>query len=405
MQAAANSNLILTDLSSFKRLAGLPKHISHAAFYQQVLSELIRGVYRKQTVTELGNRLVALVRHAYALRQMRAVEVTSQLLLNLPLGKEYENVGRYYQALCIYRRGQFGEARILLEQIAGELPLRFRGKALLAAATTNYESGDLKSCFLLNVEASRAAAYQDSYDPQTVVTSQRNLAVLKSLDGDHRGALADLERLFPLARALGRWQPYLYYEHLNSISVELMEAGRLEEARNASRIALASPFAPAYPEWRETREEIELRGRRASRSIVAFDQKASEAEAFVRPGLPSDSSETVSIRPVCQLGNVVSLPGREPDRRDSADPAETIPGDQERSARVFSLEEHKKKKMSEKPNDEPKAKHTQEELNKMTTSELLVAIMNRISNDVGDDALARVLSLLDEIALENKEKT
>jgi hypothetical protein len=72
---------------------------------------------------------------------------------------------------------------------------------------------------------------------------------------------------------------------------------------------------------------------------------------------------------------------------------------------VFSLEEHKKKKMSEKPNDDPKGKHTQAELNKMTTSELLVAIMNRISNDIGDDALARVLSLLDEIALENKEKS
>jgi hypothetical protein len=72
---------------------------------------------------------------------------------------------------------------------------------------------------------------------------------------------------------------------------------------------------------------------------------------------------------------------------------------------VFSLEEHTKKKMSEKPNDELKARHTQEELNRMTTSELLVAIMNRISNDVGDHALARVLSLLDEIALENRENT
>jgi hypothetical protein len=136
---------------------------------------------------------------------------------------------------------------------------------------------------------------------------------------------------------------------------------------------------------------------------MAVSQRSSDVEAFVRLGLPSDSSETVSNRPVCQLGNVVSLPVREPDRRDSADPAEPIPGDQKRSARVFSLEEHKKKKMSEKPNDEPK--HTQEELNKMTTSELLVAIMNRISNDVDDHALARVLSLLDEIALENKEKT
>jgi hypothetical protein len=78
---------------------------------------------------------------------------------------------------------------------------------------------------------------------------------------------------------------------------------------------------------------------------------------------------------------------------------------QKRLARLFSLKEHKKKEMSEKPNDEPRGKHTQAELNKMTTSELLVAIMNRISNDVGDHALARVLSLLDEIALEIEEKT
>jgi hypothetical protein len=60
--------------------------------------------------------------------------------------------------------------------------------------------------------------------------------------------------------------------------------------------------------------------------------------------------------------------------------------------------------MSERSNDDPKGKHTQPELNKMT-SELLVAIMNRIPGDDGDHALARVLSLLDEIALENREKT
>jgi tetratricopeptide (TPR) repeat protein len=405
MQAAANSNLILTDLSSFKRLAGLQKDLSHGAFYQQVLSELIRGVYRKQTISELGNSLVALAEHTYDLRDTDTVEKASEFLLNLPLGKEYEDVGRYYQALCIYRRGQFDEARILLEQIAGELPLRFRGKALLAAATTNYESGDLKSCLLLNVEASRAATSTHLRDPLTFVTSQRNIAVVKSIDGDHRGALSDLENLFPLARAVGRWQPYLFYEHLNSLAVELCEVGRLEEARHASQIALASPFAPAYPEWRETREEIELRGWRASRATVAFGQRTSEAEDFARLGLRADRSETDPNRIVCQPGNVVSLPVREPDRRDSAEPAELVPGDQKRSARVFSLEEHKKRKVSEKPNDEPKGEHTQEELNKMTTSELLVAIMNRISNDVSDDALARVLSLLDEIALENKEKT
>jgi hypothetical protein len=118
--------------------------------------------------------------------------------------------------------------------------------------------------------------------------------------------------------------------------------------------------------------------------------------------MQTDSSETFSNRTVCQPGNVLFLPLREPDRRDSADSAESIPGAQQRSARVFSLEEHKKKKTAEKPND---AKHTQAELNKMTTSELLVTIMSRISNDIGDDALARVLSLLDKIALETKEKS
>lgn len=39
-----------------------------------------------------------------------------------------------------------------------------------------------------------------------------------------------------------------------------------------------------------------------------------------------------------------------------------------------------------------------------TTSDLLVAIMNRISNDISDEELGKVLALLDEIALEQKAK-
>jgi tetratricopeptide (TPR) repeat protein len=385
MQAAANSNLILTDLSSFKWLAGLQKDISHAAFYQQVLSELIRGAYRKQTFPELGNRLVALADHAYGVGQMRAVEEGSQLLLNLPLGKEYESIGRYYQALCIYRRGRFAEARVLLEQVAGELPLRFTAKALLAVSATYYQSDDLQSFLSLNVEASRAATSSDLRDPQTFVRSQRHIAVLKSIDGDHRGALSDLERLFPLARAFGRWQPYSYYEHLNSLAVELMEAGRLEEARNASKIALASPFAAAYPEWRETREEIELRGYRASRSVVAFYQ--ANAEATSSAAGPEG-------------GKLVHLPA--PERDDSPSAIELSPKTQ--PARVLSMQEWKKK-MPEKSNDDPQVKHTEEQIREMTTSQRLVRIMNLISNEMSDDELGRVLSFLEQIALERKGKS
>lgn len=49
-------------------------------------------------------------------------------------------------------------------------------------------------------------------------------------------------------------------------------------------------------------------------------------------------------------------------------------------------------------------KRSQEKIENLTTSDLLVAIMNRISNDIGDEALVRVLALLDEIAVEQSEK-
>ncbi|HEY3136596.1 MAG TPA: hypothetical protein VGL29_11270 [Blastocatellia bacterium] len=96
--------------------------------------------------------------------------------------------------------------------------------------------------------------------------------MINGLEGNHRGAVALLETLFPLACSVRASQPHLYYDYLNSLAVELCEVERLEEARNVSKVVLASPFAPAYPEWQETREEIELKARRASRWVVAIQR-------------------------------------------------------------------------------------------------------------------------------------
>jgi tetratricopeptide (TPR) repeat protein len=425
MQAAANSNLILTDLSPFKQLAGLHQDISHSAFYQQVLSKLIKGVYRKQTFTELGDRLVALAEHAYSLRDTDAFEKTSDFLMILPLGAEYQSVGRYYQALCILRRGASFEARTLLEQVAGTLPIRFRAKALLATSGTYYRCDDLQSFLLLNVEASRAAACSDWRDLQTFVKSQRNIVVLKSVDGDHHGALADLERLFPLARALGRWQPYLYYEHLNSLAVELMEVGRLEEARNASKIALASPFAGAYPEWRETGDEIELRGRRASRSVVAFqpatadaafNRETSDATDLLRVPVPelSDSlaaEPSPTIPPTPEVNNLLRLPV--PDRSESL---AAKPSSASRPARVFSLQAwrkrmptastgHKQHQTTPRPTTHQEKQEAVKKLQKLTTREMLLRIMNMIGDErVGDELLLRALIILEELETDNNQR-
>jgi tetratricopeptide (TPR) repeat protein len=426
MQAVADNSLILTELSSFKRLAGLQKDFRQSAFYRRVLSELIRGVYRKQAFSELGNSLVKLADHAYDLRQIDTFEKASDFLLNLPLGAEYESIGRYYQALCIYQRGASADARVLLEQMAGTLPIRFREKARLAISVICYESGDLQSFSMLNLEASRVAVSSDWRDPRTFVNAQHNLAVLKSVDGDHRGALADFERLFPLARALGPWRPYLYYDYVNSLAVELMEVGRLEEARNASKIALASPFAGAYPQWRETSDDIELRGRRASRSVVAFhranpdaalNRETPEADGLLRAPVP-DLSDGLAAKPspssppAPEVNNLLRLP--------VPDLSETLaakPSSASRPARVISLQAWRKRmpnastgdpqhQTTTRPTTHKEKQEAVKKLQKLTTREMLLRIMNMIGDErVGDDLLLRALIILEELETDNNQRS
>jgi len=426
MKALANNNPILTDLSSFERLAALQKDISHSTFYQQIISGLISGVYRNQTFSQLGDRLVALADHAYGLRQIDTVEKARDFLLNLPLGAEYESIGRYYQALCIYQRGSSADARVLLEQMAETLPIRFREKARLAISVICYESGDLQSFSMLNLEASRVAVSSDWRDPRTFVTAQHNLAVLKSVDGDHRGALADFERLFPLARALGRWRPYLYYDYVNSLAVELMEVGRLEEARNAAKIVLASPFAGAFPQWRETSDDIELRGRRACPSVVAFhranpdaalNRETLEADSFLRAPVP-DLGDSLAARPsptsppTPEVNNLLRLPV--PDRSESL---AAKPSSASRPARVISLQAWRKRRpnastgdpqhqTTTRPTTHKEKQAAVKKLHELTTREMLLRIMNMIGDErVGDDLLLRALIILEGLETENNQRS
>jgi hypothetical protein len=95
--------------------------------------------------------------------------------------------------------------------------------------------------------------------------------------------------MFPLVRAVGSVYPPIYCNYLNSLAVELAEAGRLEEATQACRITLASPFANSYPEYRATSDDIALRGRRASRSFVSFAQRALNTENILHLPVPNHS--------------------------------------------------------------------------------------------------------------------
>ena len=243
---------------------------SPGEFYQQLASELIKGVHTKEVLSGLGNSLINLAEHAYTLRQMVTLEYISQVLLNLPLACEYRSIARYYQALCIKRQGQFHEARTLLERVAEKAPIGYKARAIVGLGSIAFDRGDFQAAMPFYIEAGKAAIHKQGFDPLAAIHTQLMLAVLKSIDGDNHGALADLEQMFPLARAVGSSYPPIYYHYLNSLAVELTEVGRLEEAARACRISLIPSFANAYPEVRETWNEIMLRSRRASRSFVSF---------------------------------------------------------------------------------------------------------------------------------------
>jgi tetratricopeptide (TPR) repeat protein len=241
--------------------------LSQNSWFQQLIyASLARSTYTIEGFQVLGRQLAAIARHACLAKQMGAVEQASQLMLALPISGPLEKIARYYQALCAWRRGDMNSA-CQFERAVEELPPEYKARALQVVGLTYQQRGDLDAALPFYLAAGKAAA---SCDWLTLADSQRITAIVRGIHGDHKQAVADLENLFPLIRAISKYYPATYYDFLNGLAVELSEVGRVSEAEAALSIALASPFAPAYPEWSETRDEIDAKRQAASPSVVAI---------------------------------------------------------------------------------------------------------------------------------------
>ena len=307
MQIAATNNRFFTSCSSVELLTALQTGSKQGEFYQQLAQLLIKGFHTKGALIGLGQRLTAIAQHAYTLRQMDNVEQASQILMNLPLA-DYRNIGLYYYALSIKRRGQATQAETLLERVADDAPVRYRGQALLSLGAFAIARGDLESALPFYTEALRVTSKKDFL---ITVQTLKMVAVVRGMEGDHRGAVADLERLLPAVRAVSVCYPQPLSDHLNSLAVELCEEERLKEAQNVSRIVLASPYASAYPEYRETWDDIQVRSYRTSRSVLLLNHRALNIDNVVRLPLPErdeDASPEKSYRsPFHQQASVTVL--------------------------------------------------------------------------------------------------
>ena len=248
--------------------------LSQKSYFQQLIyASLARSTYTIEGFQVLGRQLAAIARHACLSKQMGAVEQASQLMLALPISGQLESIARYYQALCTWRPGDINSAR-QFERAVEEVPLEYKARALQTVGATYHRRGELDAALPFYLAAGKAAA---NCDWLTLAQSQWMTAEVRSIHGDHKRALADLEGLFPLVRAVGKYYPASYYDFLNSLAVELGEVGRIAEAEAACAIALASKFAAVHPNWSETRDEIAAKRQAASRSVVAI-HRAPEAD-------------------------------------------------------------------------------------------------------------------------------
>ncbi|MGA9768850.1 MAG: tetratricopeptide repeat protein [Blastocatellia bacterium] len=242
--------------------------------YQHLVSILIRGAYEKQ-FGNIGTQLIILADHALAMRNTDVAEQASEILVNTPLPHSYHGIGHYYKAMSVFHRGEYIIARAMLERVAESeaTPIKYRARALESIGAVYHDTGNDDEALHYFLQAAYAASPRYGRDLVTVTLSQWMLSVIQSIDGDHNGALRNLEKLFPFVRLMTSDCPHYYYLYANALAVELGELGRIEEARHTSRLALASPFARVHPEWHETAKDISRKARRASRSVVAISRK------------------------------------------------------------------------------------------------------------------------------------
>jgi tetratricopeptide (TPR) repeat protein len=273
MHNAAKRNLVLTTVSSFNSLGWTYQAVEQKKLYQHIVSGFSKGFHKIQW-QEVGDGLIAVAEHALGLRQAEIVERAGQMLINAPLPSKYSSIGRYYEALSISRRGDYVSSTAILEQLAASsaTPLKFRARALKAIGGNHLDLGNTHESLRFFLEAFRISSSKHGDDLLTATLSPWMIAVIRSIDGDHKGALENLENLYPFLQLIAPDYPHYYYAYYNARAVELGELNRIEEAQAALRIALASPFGYQHPEMQATAKDISQKSRRATHSIVAISR-------------------------------------------------------------------------------------------------------------------------------------
>ena len=261
----------------------------YAGFYQQLLRG--PGDYER-----LGNRLIQLGEQAHSLRQFDRVKEIGLVLSNVPI-KDYQAIGYYFLAVAANSMGNGDqeEARRLFELAVDAAPASYKVKSILSLGALALNRKDFDSAFYFYQQTIRTGGLSSAS-----LEAMRGISLLKSIEGYHKSAIGDVERILPLIKFA---PPNVYLDCLNSYAVELSEVGRLQEAENVSSLVIASPLTRYYPEWRDTLSEIRSKRKRRSTVAIPLRQVEGEYEGVLEPEAPENTIGNLRIQTVIDFMN------------------------------------------------------------------------------------------------------
>ena len=247
-------------------------------------------------------QLVQSAESSYYFRDIHSQREIGLLLQSF--GYPFNQVGKFYESIYLHRTGQYEKARKLLECVAESAPARYRSKALFSLSAVEARIGHFEESLRLRLQVASSTD-----DPLISLEAQQSVAVHRSMEGSHKAALRDLERLFPLAHIIGKHGGHpAYITFLNSYAWELSEVGRTEEAEQVSEVIAHSPLIGRYREWQETLAEIAKNKSRSRVYVSTPAPKELPENVLLFPGAKLPDTEQVVAEIVDRLSEFSFTP-------------------------------------------------------------------------------------------------
>jgi hypothetical protein len=220
-----------------------------------VLAEIvgtIRYIEAEKNLDRAARYLIALARDARMLREPELCERASGIVLSLDISPSIRAAAEYYKS----QREPYDQEgnRANLIHLADTCNPDYLPRIILEIGKSYHSQDNHSEALRYYIEAAKAARHADALSHTQALW---NVAMLDYDSGQHKDALKKFEALFPAVKSLSHRYPVLYYDYLNNLAALLNKGGRVQEARYAVKIALASPLAYRFPEWLETQKEIE----------------------------------------------------------------------------------------------------------------------------------------------------